>query len=321
MYKRIVVTGSLAFDQIMSMPGRFADHILPDKIHILNVSFIMQTLRKEFGGTGGNIAYSLALHKIPTLLVGVAGSDFETYEKHLKKLPALTRKISLFKKESCASGFAITDRDDNQIWGFYEGAMKYTSKLTLLKTLKRGDFLVLAPNDPKSMMKFAKEAEKLKIPFLFDPAFNIPHLSLTDLRFAIKKCAVLIGNDYEIELISKRLKMPKTKLVTAKQLLITTLGARGSEIISGGKSIKIAAAKPINASDPTGAGDAFRAGFLAGIIKDLPLEQCGRMGSVTAAYTVEKYGTQTHKFTPSEFKKRFDLNFQKIQKKPTVSSK
>ncbi len=308
-YKRVVVTGSLAYDHIMSMPGSFGEHILPDKIHILNVSFIMETFRKEFGGTGGNIAYTLALLQTPAVLLGAAGRDFEAYRRHLSNQSHLVNMVKIFKDETTATGFVVTDRDDNQIWGFYQGAMKYSAKAGLIKVLKPGDLLVIAPNDPKAMLEYARSAGKLKIPYMFDPAFNIPHLAAAELRFAIGKCAILVGNDYEIELISQRLKIRKDKLVKNTQILITTLGAGGSEIKSGGKTYKIPAAKPKNISDPTGAGDVYRAGFLAGYVRGLPIPDCGRMGAVAAVYTVEKYGTQTHKFSPAGFEKRYRENF------------
>lgn len=308
-YKRVLVTGSLAYDHIMSMPGKFADHILPDKLHILNVSFIMQTFRREFGGTGGNIAYSLALLRIPTVLYGAAGSDFGPYAKHLTALPGLINRVKVWPSEVTATGFVITDRDDNQIWGFYQGAMPRSVEISLRKDFKAGDFLVIAPNDPPSMLHYVKEAIAAQVPYLFDPAFNIPHFSLTDLKRAINNCYILIGNDYEIELISKRLKTKKEHLVSSRQILITTLGRRGSKIYFAGKSYSIPAAKPLDVSDPTGAGDAYRAGFLAGLFSDLPVETCGRMGSLASVYTVEKYGTQTHKYTASSFKKRFLNSF------------
>lgn len=299
----------MAYDHIMSMPGKFRDHIMPEKIHVLNVSFIMQTFRKEFGGTAGNIAYNLALLKIPTILAAAAGSDFEPYNKHLGKLSKLTKRIKIFKNETTATGFVITDHDDNQIWGFYQGAMKYSQKLSLSKVVKPGDFLVVAPNDPKAMMEYVRKSINSGIPYLFDPAFNIPHFTISDLKTAISNCQILIGNDYEIELICKRLSTKKEKLVNNDQILITTLGAKGSEIIYDKKTYIIPAAKAKNISDPTGAGDAYRAGFLAGYINDLPILECGRMGATAAVYTVEKYGTQTHTFSLSSFRKRYQENF------------
>jgi adenosine kinase len=182
MFKRVVVTGSLAYDHIMSMPGSFSDHIMPDKIHILNVSFIMQTFKKEFGGTAGNISYSLGLLGVPTLIIASAGDDFQDYLKHLEMIKSLdVTGIKVFKDIPSAQGFVTTDKNDNQIWGFYEGAMKKNRTIALKKFLKNGDFLVISPNDPVATIQFVKESVQHNIPYLFDPAFNIPHLTREDL--------------------------------------------------------------------------------------------------------------------------------------------
>ncbi|OGJ41794.1 hypothetical protein A3B60_01680 [Candidatus Peregrinibacteria bacterium RIFCSPLOWO2_01_FULL_39_12] len=308
MFKRIVVTGSLAYDHIMSMPGSFSDHIMPDKIHILNVSFIMQTFRREFGGTAGNIAYSLALLKTPALLVAAAGNDFEDYSNHLKTLKPLdTSGIKVSRDIRTAQGFVTTDKNDNQIWGFYEGAMKKTKAISLRKFLKSDDFVIIAPNDPASTIKFVKDCVQKKGLYMFDPAFNIPHFNKKDFEFSIRHASIVIGNDYEIELIKRRLNLKK--LPENNQIWITTLGHQGSLIKKNKNEWKIAIAKPKNISDPTGAGDAYRAGFLAGFLNGLPMDICGKMGSLSAAYAVENYGTQTHVFKLSEFKSRFKKNF------------
>lgn len=308
MFKRIVVTGSLAYDHIMSMPGSFSDHIMPDKIHILNVSFIMKTFRKEFGGTAGNIAYSLALLKIPTLLVSAAGNDFQSYASHLRSLKSLdTSGVQIFSKFQSAQGFVTTDRNDNQIWGFYQGAMGKTKEISLKKYLKSGDFVVIAPNDPTGTIKFVRECVSQKIPYLFDPAFNIPHFEKIDLVFGVKNATIVIGNDYEIELIKRKLGLKK--LPENNQIWITTLGSKGSIIKQGKINHEVPPARPKAISDPTGAGDAYRAGFLAGFFKDKPIEDCGKIGSVAAVYTVEKYGTQTHNFSLKQFEKRLKENY------------
>jgi adenosine kinase len=312
MYQRVIVTGSLSYDHIMGMPTRFRDHIMPDKLHVLNVSFIMKRFRREFGGTGGNIAYTLSLLKTPSILVATAGSDFAPYKKHLKKQKFIDAAgIKTYKNIATAHGFVMTDQDDNQIWGFYEGAMKKAGKVDLKKYFQKGDFLVIAPNDPNAMIKYADEAILAKIPFMFDPAFNIPHFSISKLKKASVNADILIGNDYEIELIRRKLKWTKKQLSSRTNIVITTLGAKGSKIENKEKTIKIPPAKPQNTSDPTGAGDCYRAGFLAGYFKGSSLKVCGRMGSITSVYTVEKYGTQTHGFTKEEFIERYKQNFGK----------
>ncbi len=310
MYKRIIVTGSLAFDHIMQMPDRFRDHIMPDKLHILNVSFLLTNFRQEYGGTAGNIAYSLALLKTPTAIFSVVGTDFAHYREHLSKLRIIDIKgIKVIRNSATSQGFVITDKEDNQIWGFYEGAMKKATRLSVNNFSSSNSFLVLAPNNPEAMVKFANQATKLKLPYMFDPAFNIPHFSKHDLLTAVKHSEILIGNDYEIELIARRLDMPKAKLLGAGKIIITTLGMHGSLIQKGNKKWKIPPAKPKNQSDPTGAGDNYRAGFLSGFVRGFPLDVCGKMGSVAAVYTVEKYGTQTHSYTMKAFCKRYQENF------------
>lgn len=309
-YNKIVVTGSLAYDHIMSMPGRFSDHILPDKLHILNVSFIMKTFRQEFGGTGGNIAYTLSLLQIPTFLVATAGKDFVLYQEHLSKTKYIDLSaVKIIRNENTARGFVITDRDDNQIWGFYDGAMRYSSEMNLTQYLNKDTLLVIAPNDPKAVMGYVNQAISSDTSYIFDPAFNIPHFGIRDLMKAISNSTILIGNDYEITLIKRKLKLSSTQLLDKCHIVVTTLGSKGSLIHTKEQKTVVPSAKPKNESDPTGAGDAYRAGFLAGYIRNLPLGVCGRMGALAAVYTVEKYGTQTHNFTLKAFQERYRKNF------------
>lgn len=310
MYKKIIVTGSLAFDHIMSMPGRFSDHILPDKLHILNVSFIMNTFRQEFGGTGGNIAYNLGILGASCILVGAVGNDFSAYRKHLTKNKYIDLSgVTVFKNEVTARGFVTTDGDDNQIWGFYEGAMRQSRTLSLKKFTKKDELVMIAPDDPPAMIRYVNEAISTKTPYVFDPAFNIPHFDIKNFKKAVQNAHILIGNDYELELIKRRLQWDQKKLVRNVNIVITTLGPKGAQIETKKQQFIIPPAKPLNESDPTGAGDAFRGGFLAGYMKGFPLEICGRMGALAAVYTVEKYGTQTHKFTLNQFIKRYYENY------------
>jgi adenosine kinase len=310
MFKRVVITGSLAYDHIMSMPTSFEEHIMPDKIHVLNVGFIVDRFNKEFGGTSVNIAYSLSLLETPSLIVASAGNDFDLYKTHLEKHVWIdVSGVKIYKDTTCSQGFVITDVKDNQIWGYFNGAMKNNSKLRLQQYLRKDDLVVVGPNEGDAMIKFARVAVRLKTQYMFDPAFNIPHLSKADLEYAIKNSLILIGNDYEIELIRRRLGWSGTDLKKNIEILITTLGSKGSRIENKGETVHIPAARPKSESDPTGAGDAYRAGFLAGYMRNLPLEICGRVGALTAVYTVEKYGTQTHRFTISDFKRRFRTNF------------
>lgn len=309
MGKKVLVTGSLAFDYIMDFPGKFSDHIDPLKLHILNISFLVDNLKKQQGGTGGNIAFNLALLKNEVFLLAFVGSDFKGYEIFLKDSGVETKGIAYKDGEFSAQANIITDKKDNQITAFYPGAMKYTKSLSIKNLKEKFNFCVIAPNDPEAMIKFAFECQQLMIPYMFDPGMQLPRLSDDDLKKGIDKAEILIGNDYEMAVIKKRLNLSDHDLLGKVKILITTLGEKGSVIKIRDNKYDIAACKPDKIEDPTGAGDAFRAGFLAGYLQGLNLEVCGKMGSVAACYTVEKYGTTTHTFTIEEFRKRYKENF------------
>ena len=304
----LFVTGSVSFDQIMSMPGRFADYLQPDKLHILNVSFLMETFTRHFGGTAANQAYTLALLGLKPKLAAAVGTDFGNYRTHLTKAGvdlSLMAKI----KDKTATGFAMTDRDNNQVWGFYSGAMKQANKLSLKEHLASQDWVAITPNDPRAMINYVRQAKAVGASYLYDPAVQIPRFSRQQLQAGIAGAKIVIGNDYEIALLLKNSGLTQEKIIKNNTILISTGGAKGSLIITGNEKLLIPIAKAKSAVDPTGAGDAYRAGFLAGYLRDLPLPVCGRMGALAAAYTVEKFGTQTHHFTLAQFKKRYKLNF------------
>jgi len=305
----ICITGSLSFDNIMNLPGKFADFILPDKIHTLNVSFMVKTLRKERGGCGANVAYNLSFFRDDVCLLTAIGQDGKKYKKWLEKKGIDLSYSRIFKNELTATGFAIVDKLDNQLWGYYRGALKKATLLSLKKIKEKIDFLYIGPNDPKVVPKFAFEAKKLKIPYAFDPAFQIPQIPKDKLLNSINGAEILFGNDYEIALMCKKLKISHTKLKKLVKVLVTTLGEKGSVVETKNKKIKIKAAKPNEVLDPVGAGDAYRAGFLAGYLEGKDLKTCGQMGSVCAVYSVEKYGTTSHKFSKKEFVKRYKKNY------------
>ena len=335
---QIIVTGSLGYDYIMDFGGRFADRIMPDKIHQLSLSFLVDKLSKQYGGTGANIAYTLKLLGLDPLLLACAGDDFDLYKKHLTSHGILTQGITVQKDSTTSSYFVITDQDDNQIGSFYIGAMKYAKSLSIMDHLEGGrqvrstrrdsfqanekvkPFVIIAPNDPIAMKNYVKECRSQRLPYLYDPAFQIATFSPDELKEGIEGAALFIGNDYEIALVEKCLGISHEELLRLTPVVITTLGAKGSIIETRKESIHIQPAKPKNNSDPTGAGDAFRAGFLAGYLRAVnsrpaleltsdELLACGQMGSVAAVYTVEKYGTQTHTFTKKEFIARYKANY------------
>lgn len=305
----ILVTGSLAFDHIMNFPGKLGDHIMPDKIHMLNASFLVTDMKKSFGGTAGNIAYSLSLLGTRTILLGIAGEDFQTYRDFLEKNEIDTSYIKLINNLYTSTAFGITDVSGNQIWGFYTGADKLTDNLSIFDVKEKIDFGIIAPNNPRAMIKFAGEYQKAKIPYLFDPGMQLPWLTGTQLQEAFKGATIIIGNDYEMGTIEKKIEREIVSYAKEDKIIITTLGPAGSKINYKDKTLQIGAAKIRDNSDPAGAGDAYRAGFVAGYLRELPLQTCGQMGALTAAYTVEKFGTTTHNFTPEEFMARYKENF------------
>ncbi|MDO8667763.1 MAG: carbohydrate kinase family protein [bacterium] len=337
-FNSILVCGSIVYDRIMNFPGKFSDHILPDKIHILNVSFALDRLNESFGGTGGNIAYNLALLGERPKLLGAAGADFEKYADWLKKNNVNIKNVKL-SNQATASCYIMTDRADNQITGFYGGPNDTISKQTIKElscwrerhqerpiashdikknkilslryaTLQNDDTLaIISPDAVARMVGYVKIFKRFKVPYIFDPGQQITSLNAKDLNLAVKSAKVLIGNDYEIELILKKLGLKRPQLEKLVEILVITKGEKGSEIYCQGKKITVPPAKPKEVLDPTGAGDAYRAGFIKGLVLGWPLKKCGRLGAVTAAYTVEKYGTQTHTFTWKELAKRYKENF------------
>lgn len=307
MRKKIVVTGSLAFDIIMNFPGKFSDHILPDKIHTLNLSFLVDKMVKTQGGTAGNIAYSLGLLEMSPVLLSVFGKDGEEYRDFLKKYGVDVSLSLISQKLFSSQSFTMTDQEDNQITSFYPGAMEENNSLEIPGLAAEDLFFVISPNTPLAMKNFCRECAAAKIPYLYDPGMQLPRIDPQDLKFGIENCEVLIGNDYEIELMKKMIG------TFAPPIVVTTLGEKGAVIFDHrGKESKqdiISTVIPKEVIDPTGAGDAFRAGFLAGFVKGKSLEVCGQMGAVCAAYTVERYGTTTHFFTSEEFDRRYRENF------------
>jgi len=304
----ILVSGSLVYDRIMDFPGEFKDHILPDKIHILNVSFTINKLRESFGGTAGNIAYNLSLLGEKPIILGIGGTDFFKYEEWLAKQKIDISRIRKSGRDLTASAYIITDQTDNQITGFYPGPRE-RNYCRVAKKIKNVKIAIVSPDAKERMLAYLKIYKKSKVPYIFDPGQQIISFSRKELSEAIAGSKVLIGNDYEIQLILKRLGINLAGLKKMIEILVITKGAKGSEIHSGTRVIKIPPARPKNTSDPTGAGDAYRAGLIKGLVEDWPLEKTGRLAGLVAVYTVEKYGTQTHRFSWAGLKKRYRENF------------
>jgi len=306
--KKIVISGTLAYDKIMNFPGYFKDHILPDKLHILNVCFPIGELRESFGGTAGNIAYNLSLLNEEPVLLSAVGNDFGRYKEWLRKNHVNISMVKKFRNEFCSAAYIITDKADNQITGFYDGPSDCPYCRNVEK-INNVDLAIIAPEVEKRMMEYVGLYKKLKIPYIFDPGQQIPNFTRGEIKSAVQGSKVLIGNDYEIALIVRKLGISRQLLERMAEILVITKGGKGSEIYQQGKKLKIPPAKPKNTSDPTGAGDAYRAGFIKGLMEGWPLEKTGRLAGLVAVYTVEKYGTQTHRFTWASLARRYKDNF------------
>ena len=306
---KILVSGSLAYDRIMNFPGKFSEHILPEKIHNLNISFPLETFTENFGGTAGNIAYNLALLEERPVVLATVGDDFDPYRAWMDKHNIDSGMIKVISDEKTSFCYIMTDRSDNQITAFYPGAMKYIGK-KLDKEFTNDALGIIAPGCVESMKEYADFYRENNIPYIYDPGQQITVLKDKDLLHGISGAKAFISNNYELGMVTQKTGLSESDLLEEVEILITTLGDKGCVIKTKEVIYNIPPAKPENASDPTGAGDAFRAGFIKGLANGLPLDVAGRLASTVAVYTVEKYGTQTHTFTISGLKERHKQNFQ-----------
>ncbi len=308
--RQILVTGSLAFDQIMVFPGNFKDHILIEKLHVINISFLVAEMRRQRGGCAGNIAYTLALLGHDARVIASAGSDFGDYERWLRDKGVDVSAIEVMADEITASCFITSDRSDNQITGFFPGAMRHAGKLSLKQRAgERPGAVVLAPDDPLAMIRHAKEARELGLPFIFDPSFQVTAMDGESLAAAAFGAAMMVVNDYEYAVFGQKTGKEGDAIFEEIGMVVVTLGAEGSKILLPGEEILVPPARIGQLADPTGAGDAFRGGFVAGLQRGFDLHVCGRMGSVAAAYAVEQHGTQVHAYGRDEFTARYADNF------------
>jgi len=304
-----IVTGSIAYDYLMAFPGRFAEHILPDQIEHLSVSFLVDEMRRQRGGCAANIAYNLALLGERPHLMGTVGQDFGEYRTQLEKQgvdTSLTRdEPDLFT----ASFFVSTDQDGNQIASFYTGAMARARELSL-----RGlaaDMVTISPNDPQAMVEYAAECRALGLPYLYDPSQQIVRLSGEDLQAGLEGCDLLVLNEYEFEMLQEKTGLSAETIRSAPaRACVVTLGAKGSHIWTEDAIYDIPPVIPQQIDDPTGVGDAYRAGLIKGLALDLPWDLAGRMGALAATCTLEQPGPQSHHYTRAEFVARFREHFE-----------
>lgn len=305
----IYISGSMAYDRIMDFPGKFSDHILPDKIHILNVCFTVNGLVEKFGGTAGNIAYSLRLLGEMPIIIATVGKDYERYFEWLEKNNIPTEGIKIINEEFTAGAYITTDRADNQITGFNPGAMKYPTRYEFKNPESNDSIIIIGPGNLQDMKEYARKAKDRGIRCICDPGQSLTQWDGDSLKEWIDGSFILITNDYELELIMKMTGMDKKGLLGLTKTIITTLGEKGSLISSSEGDIQIPAAKISEILDPTGAGDAYRAGLIKGLAMGKDIETSAKMGAVSAAYAIEKYGTQEHFFSYTDFVDRYRSNF------------
>jgi adenosine kinase len=301
----IIVSGSLAYDRIMDFPGYFAEHILPEKIHILNVVFTVNGLREKLGGTAGNIAYALSLMGERPEISATIGHDHHRYLEWLTKNGLSTKHIRIIEEEFTAGAYITTDQADNQITGFNPGAMKCSSSLEFDRFDSKETLLIVSPGNLEDMRNYPGACKSRGIDYIFDPGQSIPMLGPEDLLQATEGCRILISNDYELELIMSKTGLNKKALLKKASAIIVTLGEAGSRIFTAKNEITIPAVNPKKVEDPTGAGDSYRGGLISGLVRGMNIEQSARIGSVCSSFAVECYGTQDYRFTPDEFEERF----------------
>ena len=297
----VLCTGSIAYDYILTFKGRFKDHILLDKTHILNLSFLVDDLQKRRGGVAGNYAYNLSLLGHPAAVLATAGADAAEYRDWLVAHGVDCRGLRLLDGHISATGFTTTDMDDNQLTGYYGGAMWKAAMLGLDDGPPEIDAVIIGPNDPGAMKRLVAECRDRGVPFVFDPAHQLPMMDGADVTDSTNGAWIVIGNDYELELIQERTRRDTKGLLELAEIVVTTLGRHGSRITTRDGSVEVPAAPAQREADPTGAGDAYRAGIVAGLLRGLDLREAGCVASLAATYAVEHVGTIEHAYSREEF--------------------
>lgn len=305
----VLVTGSLAYDIIMTHDGKFADNFINDKLDDLNVSFIIDSKVKEFGGCGGNVAYNLSLLGETVDMIGRAGSDFSDYEEWLTEIGINTDHITIHDDVDTAIAYITTDSLGNQITSFYPGAMTKPDKFRF-DASKAYNLAIVSPEDADWMMQ-AIETLNGRIPFIFDPGQQVAALTKSELLRGIACAEVCIVNSYEFELLQEKTGLKKAELIRRVPTFIVTRSEKGSEIYNRGELIRIGIATPKAIKDPTGVGDAYRAGIITGMTCMFDWELTGQIAATIASFAIEEYGTQNHYFEPAEFSMRLKRDFDK----------
>ncbi|GAX61114.1 sugar kinases, ribokinase family [Candidatus Scalindua japonica] len=309
-----IVSGSLAYDRIMDFPGKFSDHILPDKVHVLNVCFMINELKENFGGTAGNIAYALSLQGESPTIVATAGRDFESYREWFNKNSISTDNIKVVEEELTAGAYITTDLSDNQITAFNPGAMKFCASYDFQSADHSNTVAIVSPGNLDDMFNFSNIYKQKKVDYIFDPGQSLPAWTKEKLIEMMDGSKIFICNDYELQLTQEKTSMTIEDILEKTEILVQTKSEHGSTVImkehGQTKNIDIPAADVNSVKDPTGAGDAYRAGLIKGFfLSDSDIVHAARIGSVSAAYCVEVYGPQNYNYTPDSFNKRFEDAF------------
>jgi len=305
---KIIVTGSIAFDYLMSFPGKFTEHFLPDHLQRVSLSFLVDSMDKRRGGCAPNIAYTLALLGERPTIMATAGEDFAEYRKWLESAGVDTSQVREIEGKFCASFFCSTDSENNQIASFYTGAMADAGQLSF-RSVGECRLAIVAPNDPGAMVQYAQECRTLRIPYIFDPGQQCARMSGGELQDGVRGATIVIVNDYELELLKQKTGLSEVDLVAHARALIVTRGENGSSVMTSHGRVDVAAVKPYRIVDPTGVGDAFRGGLMKGIVLGLPYAAAARLGSVAATYALEHLGGLSHAYTWDEFIARYEEHF------------
>jgi len=309
---RALICGSLAYDTIMVFADRFAHHILPDKIHMLNVSFLVPQLRREFGGCAGNIAYSLRLLGDEGVPMATVGQDFAPYREWLELRGVPLGQVQVIPEELTAQAFITTDLDDNQITAFHPGAMQHAHR-NHVRAAGPVALGIVAPDGREGMLQHAAEFAAAGIPFIFDPGQGLPLFSGAELRAFIEQARWVAVNEYEWQLLAQKTQWSVREVTERVAALIVTRGAQGSSITTATGELHIPPAPVRAVVDPTGCGDAYRAGLIHGLLHNLGWERTGHIAALLGAIKIETRGTQNHRFTPAEFTERLARAFPQLQ--------
>jgi adenosine kinase len=308
---KLIVTGSIAFDYLMSFPGKFTEHLLPEHMHRLSLSFLVDTMDKRRGGCAPNIAYTLALLGETPLLMATAGQDFGDYSTWLRAAGIDTSLVKVVDGKFCASFFCSTDQHNNQIASFYTGAMANAAELSFRTVPGVGNdtLAIISPNDPGAMVQYAEECSTLGVKYIWDPGQQCARMDGAQLADGVKGAYMVVVNDYEFELLRQKTGMGQDEILAEATLLVITRGEQGCSVITKDGQADVPAVSPDRIEDPTGVGDAFRGGFMKGLADGATYEVCARMGSVAATYALEHLGGTSHAYTYQEFAARYEQHF------------